>query len=168
MNFENPGPPPAEQAKQSIPALIQKAFPSSKEAWQAPAADGQMVFYRVILEHDYPTLADKILKPQGYQTKLIAVRLAATGYYVVCYVPEEKVFIDYDEEKNDFNLQPSAGTIREIATSASSLLSENWTSASEFVMANNIKKVVATVVKTDPASLDGTAGASTSNINIDF
>jgi hypothetical protein len=89
--------------------------------------------------------------------------------YIVCYVTEEAVYLDYNDETFIVQLEPSGPTIREVATKVATVLSQNWTSASEFIMADGAKQITATVVKTDPPELDPPIGTvQSSSITIDF
>ena len=67
-----------------------------------------------------------------------------------------------------FAVEPSGSTIRQIATTFSGSLGQNWTSASEFAYSNGVSTILATVVETEPPSSDPVAGASAANIQIDF
>ena len=86
----------------------------------------------------------------------------------VCYVAPQSSFLYYDTTNCAFALEPSGSTIRQIATTLSTSLGQNWTSASEFAYSNGVTTLLATVVETEPASSDPVAGASTASIQIDF
>jgi hypothetical protein len=120
------------------------------------------------MPYDYAILADQVLKPKGYPTRLIAVRMPGLAYQAVCYVTPEKAYLQYDERTYYMNLEGSGPTIREIATRVSSSLKENWTSASEFTYTDGVKQMLATVVKTDPPESDPAPGTTGRRITIGF
>ena len=105
---------------------------------------------------DYAVLADYVLSRRGLGTKLVHVRLVGRVAHAVCYVNEEKAYLDYNNRKYFVNLQKSGATLREIAEKVSKAIEGNWTSASEFTYdyATNEKAVVRTVAKTSPPALD--------------
>jgi hypothetical protein len=105
---------------------------------------------------DYAVLADYVLSRHGFGTKLVHVRLVGRVAHAVCYITEDKAYLDYNNRKYFINLQKCGPTLREIAEKVSQAFEGNWTSASEFTYdyATNEKAVVRTVVKTSPAALD--------------
>jgi hypothetical protein len=105
---------------------------------------------------DYAVLADYVLSRHGFGTKLVHVRLVGRVAHAVCYVTEEKAYLDYNNRTYFINLQKSGSTLREIAEKVSQAIEGNWTSASEFTYdyAWNEKTVVRTVVKTASPALD--------------
>ena len=103
---------------------------------------------------DYAILADAVLRPKGYETRLIHVRMPGLVAHVVCYVTQEKGYLDFNNRVYLNRIARSGPTIREIATNVARSLSANWTSASEFTYAQGLKRIVATVVKTDPPEKD--------------
>ncbi|OHE78234.1 MAG: hypothetical protein A3G75_06925 [Verrucomicrobia bacterium RIFCSPLOWO2_12_FULL_64_8] len=119
---------------------------------------------------DYAALADRVLAPKGYGTRLIQVRVAGlTVDHVVCYVNEAKAYLDYNNRAVFLTLTHAGATIREIATKVAKSFDANWTSASEFTYKENRKQWLATVVKTDPPERDPVAGQSGAvKIRLDF
>ena len=109
---------------------------------------------------DYAVLADYVLHHHGYGTKLVHVRLVGRVAHAVCYVTEEKAYLDYNNRTYFINLQKCGATLREIAEKVSKEIEGNWTSASEFTYdyATNEKAVVRTVVKTSPPAQDPDVG----------
>ena len=105
---------------------------------------------------DYAVLADYVLRHHGFGTKLVHVRLVGRVAHAVCYVTEDKAYLDYNNRTYFLNLQKCGSTLREIAEKVSREIEGNWTSASEFTYdyATNEKAVVRTVVKTSPSALD--------------
>ena len=43
---------------------------------------------------DYAILADMVLRPRGYHTRLIYVQMPAGPAHVVCYIAEEKGYLN--------------------------------------------------------------------------
>jgi hypothetical protein len=111
---------------------------------------------------DYAVLADYVLHRHGYSTKLVHVRLVGRVAHAVCYVTEEKAYLDYNNRTYFINLQKCGATLREIAEKVSQEIEGNWTTASEFTYdyATNEKAVVRTVVKTSPPALDADVAAA--------
>jgi len=109
---------------------------------------------------DYAVLADFVLKPKGYATRLIHVRLVGRIPHAVCYVAQSKAYLDYNNRDVFFTLARSGPTLREIATKVAASFDANWTSATEFTYsyASEAKSWGATVVKTDPPQDDPAPG----------
>ena len=106
---------------------------------------------------DYAVLADYVLKPRGYDTRLIRVEMVGknTGH-AVCYVTQNRAYLDYNNRKYFFTLAHSGPTIREIATKVADSFEANWTFAQEFTFdyETYLKRAFFTVVKTDPPTTD--------------
>ncbi len=123
---------------------------------------------------DYAILADQVLRPKGYDTRLIAVRMPGLVAHVICYVAQEKGYLDYNNRIYTLSLARSGSTTRQIADKVAASFNANWTTASEFTFDKdmNMKLIVATVVKTEPKALDPVPGAIKSapkrHIIIDF
>lgn len=100
---------------------------------------------------DYACLADLVLKKKGFGTRLIHIRMVGRIAHAVCYITENKVYLDYNNRKYTFNLEKCGPSIREIATKVARSFEANWTSASEFTYdyKTEEKKALFTVVKTD-------------------
>lgn len=106
---------------------------------------------------DYAVLADHVLKKKGYNTRLIRVEMMGKNVgHAVCYVTENRAYLDYNNRKYFFTLTRSGPRIRQIAAKVANSLSTNWTFAQEFTFDYKtfIKRAVYTVVKTDPPSTD--------------
>lgn len=105
---------------------------------------------------DYAVLGDYVLRRHGFGTKLVHVRLVGRVAHAVCYVTEERAYLDYNNRRFFITLQKSGSTLREIAEKVSREIEGNWTSASEFTYdyGTNDKAVVRTVVKTSQPALD--------------
>lgn len=109
---------------------------------------------------DYAILADHVLSHHGYDTRLIHVRMMGRIAHAVCYVTEDKAYLDYNNRRYTFNLERSGPSIRAIATKVARSFEANWTSASEFTYdyATDVKEAKFTVVKTDPPGQDPDRG----------
>lgn len=104
---------------------------------------------------DYAILANHILPENGYETRLIHIRLAGMVAHAVCYVTEDSAYLDYNNRAVFFRLTKAKPSLRAIADKVADSLNANWTSASEFVYTydNDRKTITATVVRTaDPAN----------------
>lgn len=100
---------------------------------------------------DYAVLADMVLKPKGYKTRLILVRMPGQVSHVVCYVDEEKGYLDYNNRVYLIKIERSGSSLREIAAKVAKSFEANWTSASEFTyLGGSMKRLLVTVAKTDP------------------
>jgi hypothetical protein len=99
---------------------------------------------------DYATLADLVLKEKGFNTRLISVRMPGLLTHVVCYVIEDKIYLDYNNRSYLIKTEKSSPTLRQIADKVSRSFSANWNSASEFRFQNGLKYHVSTLAKTDP------------------
>ncbi|MCW5548620.1 MAG: hypothetical protein KIT44_06615 [Opitutaceae bacterium] len=109
---------------------------------------------------DYAILADHVLGHHGYDTRLIHVRMMGRIAHAVCYVTEDKAYLDYNNRRYTFNLERCKPDIRSIATKVARSFEANWTSASEFTYdyATDVKEAKFTVVKTDPPAQDPDRG----------
>jgi hypothetical protein len=116
---------------------------------------------------DYAVLADLVLAKRGYRTRCVQVEFA--GYnvgHVVCYVAENKAYLDYNNRKYFVNLERSGRTVREIAEKIAASFELEWTTAAEFSYNYDTmrKKLRVVVVKTDSPDKDpdrrGDAGRS--------
>jgi hypothetical protein len=105
---------------------------------------------------DYAVLADLVLRQKGYGTRLIHVRLVGRFAHAVCYVTEERAYLDFNNRIFYVNLEKSGPMIRDIADKAAESFQANWTTASEFTydFKEDRKKFGVTVVKTDPREKD--------------
>ncbi len=106
---------------------------------------------------DYAVLADHVLSHHGYQTRLIRVEMVGLDAgHAVCYVNDDRVYLDYNNRKYFFNLTRSGATIRQVATKIAASFDANWTFAQEFAFDYDsfYKRVIHTVVKIEPPSTD--------------
>ena len=157
------------QANSAAPSALTTAFVPATQAYEVidtnpPPSE----FYRVVMPYDYMVLADSVLSGSGYPSRLVLVRMPGVASDDVCYVTPQSSFLFYDPANNAFAVEPSGSTIRQIATTLSGSLGQNWTSASEFAYSNGVSTILATVVETEPPSSDPVAGASAASIQIDF
>ncbi|MCB1104683.1 MAG: hypothetical protein H7A44_04660 [Opitutaceae bacterium] len=106
---------------------------------------------------DYAVLADHVLSHHGYKTRLVRVEMIGKNVgHAVCYVDDDRVYLDYNNRKYFFTLTKSGRRLRDIATKVADSLKANWTFAQEFTFDYDSyqKRAVYTVVKTDPPESD--------------
>ena len=106
---------------------------------------------------DYAVLADHVLTHHGYKTRLVRVEMIGKNVgHAVCYVDDDRVYLDYNNRKYFFTLTKSGRRLRDIATKVADSLKANWTFAQEFTFDYDSyqKRAVYTVVKTDPPESD--------------
>lgn len=105
---------------------------------------------------DYAILADYVLKRAGLGTRLVHVRMVGRVAHAVCYVVQNRAYLDFNNRKYALNLQRSGSTLREIAIKVADSLEANWTSVSEFTYdyKQDRKSFGSTVVKTESPSQD--------------
>jgi hypothetical protein len=86
----------------------------------------------------------------------VHIRLVGRVSHAICYIVEEKAYLDYNNRIYFSTLERCGRTLRAIANSAAESLQANWTSASEFTYdyREDRKHFGATVVKTDPPAKD--------------
>lgn len=104
---------------------------------------------------DYSVLADFVLSKRGYKTRLIHVRLAGRVAHAVCYVTENKAYLDYNNRNVFFTLTRSGPELRDIASKVAQSLEASWTTASEFTYSYTTRR------KTMIATVSQTGGAET-------
>ncbi|WP_169829261.1 transglutaminase-like domain-containing protein [Lacunisphaera limnophila] len=116
---------------------------------------------------DYAVLADHVLKKRGYVTRLIHIRLAGRVAHAVCYVNENKAYLDYNNRSVFFTLTRSGAELREIAAKVAASLEANWTTASEFSYsyATRRKTMIATVSLTGGEPVPGTPRSSAFDVD---
>lgn len=106
---------------------------------------------------DYAILADHVLRPKGYQTRIIHVSMLGSDIgHAVCYVDDDRVYLDYNNRKYFFNLTRCDRSIRAIATKVAKSFERNWVTAAVYTYDydEDKKKRVMTVVRTDDPALD--------------
>lgn len=106
---------------------------------------------------DYAILADHVLGRRGYKTRLIRVQLVDSRInHVVCYLTEQKAYLDYNNRRVFFTLARSGPTLREIAEKVADSFEKNWVSVTEYTYnyERGRQQPVHTVVKTEPPELD--------------
>lgn len=96
---------------------------------------------------DYAILADLVLRGHGYQTRLVHVRMIGLVAHAVCYVTEDKLYLDYNNRVYVIKTQRCGPELRDIAGKVADSFEANWTSVSEFVYVNGLKRIVQTVPK---------------------
>jgi soluble cytochrome b562 len=98
---------------------------------------------------DYAILADTVLRKHGFKTRLISVRMPGLLTHVVCYVEEDKLYLDFNNRVYLSRTQKSDPDLREIAKKVAKSFEANWTSVSEFTYRDGAKELIKTVSKTD-------------------
>lgn len=117
---------------------------------------------------DFAVLADTVLRPKGYATRLIGVQMPGFAH-MVCYVNQEKGYLDFNNRIYVSRVTKCDPDVRSIATKVARSFHANWTSASEYVHEGKGRlRSVATVVKTDPPEKDPKPGKPAPKIRIDF
>lgn len=116
---------------------------------------------------DYAVLADHVLSQHGLKTRLIHIRLAGRIAHAVCYVTENKAYLDYNNRSVFFTLTRSGSAIRDIAAKVAASLEANWTTASEFSYSYTTRRktMIATVSQTGGEPVPG--GPSASAFDVD-
>lgn len=116
---------------------------------------------------DYSVLADFVLKKHGLTTRLIHIRLAGRVAHAVCYIAENKAYLDYNNRAVFFTLTRADPDIRDIATKVARSLEANWTTASEFSYsyATRRKTMIATVAQTGDAAVPGAPPSSAFDVD---
>jgi hypothetical protein len=149
---------------------IDLAYVPAAQATPLPTttSSAKMQFFRVVMPYDYIILADMVLPPKGYPSRLIVINMPGLNDDA-CYVSQAGSFIHYDRTNSYLQLEGSGSTIRQIAATLAGSLSLDWTTASEFIYTNGVGEIMATVVETEPASSDPVAGTTpVSTISINF
>lgn len=105
---------------------------------------------------DYAILADYVLSRRNYHTRLIFIRLVGRVAHAICYVNEDRAYLDYNNRIFFVTLERCGPHLREIADHVGDYIRANWTSVSQFTYtyAEDRKHFLLTVVKTDPPSTD--------------
>jgi hypothetical protein len=98
---------------------------------------------------DYTALADSVLAPKGFETRLVQVRLAGLTSHAVCYVTESKAYLDYNNRQVFFTMTRSSPALRQIAEKVARSLNANWTVAFEYEFSyeDSRKRIMARVVR---------------------
>jgi len=97
---------------------------------------------------DYSILADTVLRKHGFTTKLVSVRMPGLLTHVVCYVAEEKVYLDFNNRVYLSRTEKADPDLRAIAQKVARSFEANWTSVSEFTYRDGVKELVQTISKT--------------------
>ena len=119
---------------------------------------------------DYAVLADFVLKKRSLDTRLIHIRLTGRIAHAVCYVSENKAYLDYNNRSVFFTLTRSGPDIRDIASKVAQSLESSWTTASEFSYSYSTRRktMITTVSQTgDTESSLPPGPAKPSTFNVD-
>jgi hypothetical protein len=119
---------------------------------------------------DYAVLADYVLKKRSLDTRLIHIRLAGRVAHAVCYVTDNKAYLDYNNRAVFFTLTRSGADLRDIATKVAESLESSWTTASEFSYSYTTRRktMITTVSQTgtvDPTTPPSPGKPSTFNVD---
>jgi len=82
------------------------------------------------------------------------VRMPGLLTHVVCYVVEEKVYLDFNNRVYLSRTERSDPDLRSIAQKVARSFEANWTSVSEFTYRDGVKQLVQTVSKTDTYTVE--------------
>jgi hypothetical protein len=168
-NLAMTNPAPGAPANPATAFIINLAFVPAAQNWEVvDPAPPSCEFFQAVMPYDCMVLADFVLSGQGYASRLVVVTMPGIPAEDVCYVTTLSSFIYYDVAGQALGVEPSGSAIREVAGALSTMLGQNWTSASEFSYSNGVTTILATVVEADAASTDPVAGPSTASIQIDF
>lgn len=109
---------------------------------------------------DYACLADEVLRPKGFETRLVHIRLVGMISHAVCYITENGAYLDYNNRNVFFTMTRSDPSLRKIAAKVAHSLNANWTSAFEFEFsyADQRKTITAKVVRTQDPRTDPLPG----------
>lgn len=99
---------------------------------------------------DYATLADKILRPRGYNTRLIYIGLSDSTAHTVCYIEQEKGYLDFNNRACLFKIEHCGASVEEIAAKVAKSFRADWAFASEFTYDRGRQHFSATVSKLNP------------------
>ena len=112
---------------------------------------------------DYACLADDVLAPKGFETRLIHIRLVGMTSHAVCYITEDGAYLDYNNRNVFFTMTKSAPPLRKIATKVAKSLNANWTSVFEFEFSYSTQRklITAQVVRTQDPRSDPPPGKAT-------
>ncbi len=119
---------------------------------------------------DYSVLADFVLKKQGLGTRLIHIRLAGRVAHAVCYVTENKAYLDFNNRAVFFTLARSGSDLRDIASKVAQSLEASWTTASEFSYSYSTRRktMITTIAQTGETVDNPAPGqAKPSTFNVD-
>lgn len=117
---------------------------------------------------DYATLADLVFTEKGAHTRLIEIRLAGLLNHVVCYIVQDRVYLDYSNRQYLVKTERCTDSVRDIANKVAKSLNANWTTASEFTYRERTKTIVSTVVKTESSTETAPSPITKPQLEIDF
>lgn len=108
---------------------------------------------------DFAILSDYVLRRKGFQTRLVRISLVGRAAHDVCYVTENRAYLDYNNRNYASNLERCDRRLRKIATEVADSFHANWITATEYIYDYEAgrKEFVRTIVKTDPPARDADA-----------
>lgn len=80
---------------------------------------------------DFATLAADILREKKYTTRLIAIFMKQETH-VVCYVEEIKGYLDFNNRQRAVTIEPTNGSLEDIADKVAAWFRSPWHCVSEF------------------------------------
>lgn len=98
---------------------------------------------------DYAIMADRVLRKHGFKTRLISIRMPGLLTHVVCYVDDEKLYLDFNNRVYLSRTEKADPDLRDIAKKVAKSFEANWTSVSEFTYREGAKELIKTISKTD-------------------
>jgi len=112
---------------------------------------------------DFATVAAEILQARGYTPRMIAIRMKGETH-VVCYIPEEGGYLDYNTRKEKSPLVPCSPEITAIATKVAVGFRRDWVATYEFTYdpKEDVKRLVNNIIPNpDIANMASSAPVAT-------
>jgi hypothetical protein len=96
---------------------------------------------------DFATVAAEILKGHGYTPRMIAIRMKGETH-VVCYVAEERGYLDYNTRKELRPVVPCSPDITAIAAKVAAGFRRDWVATYEFTYdaKEDVKRLVSNII----------------------
>lgn len=135
-----------QSAQAETPAEFARRFSKFKFVFHAKVQEPQVFLQTRSGDcDDFATLAADELKKSGYTSRLFAIRMKGETH-VVCYVPEAKGYLDYNNRAAANPLVSTSGSLQDIASKVADSFDRRWVSAYEFSYAKKTKWLVDTIV----------------------
>ena len=90
---------------------------------------------------DFALVASMVFAEKGYHPRLISVRMNHLSY-VVCYLPETRSFIDFNNRSIFFNTTTSDGSLADVARKVARSFGRDWNLAEEFTFVDESRNTV--------------------------
>ncbi len=94
---------------------------------------------------DYATLADSVLRPKGYETRLVYVHMDRSTAHSVCYIGEEGGYLDFNNRAYMVQVQRCGSSLNEIADKVAKSFGMQWNFVSEYTYNGGKQKFLTTV-----------------------